>query len=49
MACCLPNAGGRGNWDTPGMAAAAQRVSLAWKEHRLSPMAAAAAAAADGN
>ena len=32
-----------------GMATAALRVSLAWKEHRLSPMAAAAAAAADGN
>lgn len=49
MACCLPRAGGRGSCDTPGMAAAAQRVSLAWKEHKLSPMAAAAAAAAEGN
>lgn len=45
MACCLPSADGSGSCDTLGMVAAAQRVSLAWKEQRPSPM----AAAAEGN
>lgn len=48
IACCRPKAGGSWSWETPGIPAAAQRVSLAWKEQRLSPMAA-AAAAAEGN
>lgn len=48
MACWRPRDGGSCSWDTPGIPAVAQRVSLAWKEQRLSPMAA-AAAAADGN
>lgn len=48
MACWRPRDGGSCSCDTPGIPAVAQRVSLAWNEQRLSPMAA-AAAAADGN
>ncbi len=41
IACCRPSAGGNCSCETPCIPAVAQRVSLAWKEQRLSPIAAA--------